>query len=136
MELLLNLAWLLLALPACWLWRRRISRCKLSSLECLLALACVLVILFPVVSATDDLAAMRTEMEESPASKRSLHQANAEKASIWNLRWQGPAALASPVVVFAANREGWQLLSSLSLFPPDAPAVERSGRAPPRFTRV
>jgi len=133
MELLLNLAWLLLALPACWLWRRRDPACKLSSFQCLLALACVLVILFPVISATDDLVAMRTEMEESPASKRSLHQASGDKASIWNVRWQGPAALTSPADLFVANYDGRQPLSMPSVFPPDAPPVERSGRAPPRF---
>ena len=85
MELLLNLAWLLLALPAFWLWRgSRTARAAASSapLQCLLALACMLVILFPVVSATDDLRAMRTEMEESPASKRAIRQASHDKTSV------------------------------------------------------
>ena len=63
MELLLNLAWLLLALPAYWLWRGRTSTRKFSSAQCLLALGCLLVVLFPVVSATDDLRVMRAEME-------------------------------------------------------------------------
>ena len=94
MELLLNLAWLLLALPAFWLWRG--SRCarhrrKFTALQCLLALGCMLVILFPVVSATDDLRAMRNEMEESPASKRTIRQASNDKASAW--KWQSPPAL-------------------------------------------
>jgi len=65
MELLLNLAWLLLAVPACWLWRvsrREGARCNFSASQCLLVLGCVLVILFPVVSATDDMCAMRAEM--------------------------------------------------------------------------
>ena len=49
MELLLNLAWLLLALPAYWLWRERSSaRVGRRSLQCLLSLGCMLVILFPV----------------------------------------------------------------------------------------
>jgi len=66
MELLLNLAWMLLAVPAYWLWRRdarsRMAR-RITALQCLLALGCVLVLLFPVISASDDLHAMRAEME-------------------------------------------------------------------------
>ncbi len=93
MELLLNLAWLLLALPAYWLWRssRTAAGHKFSSLQCLLALGCMLVILFPVISATDDLLAMRSEMEESPASKRSVRQTSHDKVSSW--KWQSPPAL-------------------------------------------
>lgn len=132
MELLLNLAWLLLALPAYWLWHSGRSTRKCSSLQCLLVLGCVLVILFPVISATDDLIAMRTEMEESPASKRSLHSASCDKASIWNVRRPGPAVLAARVNLFACNIEGWRQLSNPGLSTPAAPAVESAGRAPPR----
>ena len=62
MELLLNLFWLLLAMPAYWLWRYSRTapqRRKFNALQCFLALGCLLVILFPVVSASDDLRAMR-----------------------------------------------------------------------------
>jgi hypothetical protein len=61
MELLLNLAWVLLALPGYWLWRTAEARQgrTISSLQCVLALACVLVLLFPVISASDDLHAIR-----------------------------------------------------------------------------
>lgn len=95
MELLLNLAWLLLAVPAFYLWRsseRALER-RFGSLQCVMALGCVLVMLFPVVSATDDLHAMRSEMEESQVSKRSLRQAGHEKSSVWNIRLQSPPAL-------------------------------------------
>jgi hypothetical protein len=67
MELLLNLVWVMLAVPAFWLWRlakNSPSTSKYSS-YCWLTLACILILLFPVVSATDDLQAMRPEMEES-----------------------------------------------------------------------
>lgn len=96
MELLLNLAWLLLALPACWLWRRSRSAHadhKFTSLQCVLALACLLVMLFPVISATDDLVAMRTEMEESPLGKRSVRQASSDRSSPWKTRPHAPPAL-------------------------------------------
>src|SRR5713226_515456 len=71
MELLLNLAWVLLGLPAYWLWRRhagaRAAR-RFDSLQVLLALGCALVLLFPVISASDDLHAMRAEMEIPPST--------------------------------------------------------------------
>lgn len=67
MELLLNLIWLLLAVPAFCVWR--IAKCSPGTNKrspyCWLTLACILILLFPVVSATDDLQAMRPEMEES-----------------------------------------------------------------------
>ncbi len=130
MELLLNLAWLLLAIPAYWLWRGRVASRKFSSLQCLFALGCMLVVLFPVVSATDDLRVMRAEMEESPLSKRTLHQANHEKSS--SSKWQCQPALAGSVTLFLPWVQSWQQLSSRVLVLPVAPVVQRTGRAPPR----
>jgi hypothetical protein len=129
MELLLNLAWLLLALPAYWLWRERRAGRKFSSLQCLLALGCLLVILFPVVSATDDLRSMRAEMEESPSSKKAFRQASSEKISA--ARWQSPPALVASTIPFVAFDESWLQASTPRLFPSAAPAVEHAGRAPP-----
>src|ERR1017187_6616911 len=98
MELLLNLAWVLLALPAYWLWQRDADGQqgrRFSSLQCLLALGCVLVLLFPVISASDDLHAMRAEMEDSAINKRTVRQAGSDKNSGWVNRLQGaPAAVA------------------------------------------
>jgi hypothetical protein len=132
MELLLNLAWLLLALPAYFLWRGcgtgRTSR-KFTSLQCLFALGCMLVVLFPVVSATDDLRAMRAEMEESPCSKRTIRQASNDKTSAW--KWQSAPALAASARSLIVHEESWQQLPALYLSTPAAPAIERGGRAPP-----
>jgi hypothetical protein len=88
----------------------------------------MLVILFPVVSATDDLCAMRTEMEESPASKRTIRQASPDKVSAW--KWQSPA-LAGSANFLIVNDEDWQQSPAASLSVPAAPAIERVGRAPP-----
>jgi hypothetical protein len=136
MELFLNLAWLLLALPAFWLWRDAGNtrvRYKFSSLQCLLALGCVLVMLFPVISATDDLHAMRSEMEESPASKRSVRQAGHDKASVWNSRLQSPPAVLPKLFSFALANEYKALppAQSFSILTP--PSSFTSTRAPPRF---
>jgi hypothetical protein len=132
MELLLNLAWLLLALPAFWLWhnaRNARAEHKFTSWQCLMALGCLLVLLFPVISATDDLLAMRTEMEESPLSKRSIRQAGSDK-SARNLRLQSTPALVGTHPSFALVAE-----RSDSPVVPDriVPAVRlvAVGRAPP-----
>jgi len=84
MELLLNLLWLLLAMPAFWLWhysRTAPERRKSGPFHAFLALGCLLIILFPVISATDDLHAMRAEMEESPTSKRHVAPSGGDKSS-------------------------------------------------------
>jgi hypothetical protein len=132
MELLLNLAWLFLVLPAYWLWRSsRIASAgrKFTSLQCLLALGCLMVVLFPVVSATDDLCAMRTEMEESPAGKRSVRQASNDRVSTW--KWQTPPALVGTASSLILNDEGRHPLPTPSLSVPAAPAIDRAARAPP-----
>ena len=131
MELLLNLVWVLMALPAYWLWRRdagvRQGR-KFSSRQVFLALGCVLVLLFPVISATDDLHAMRAEMEES-ASKRTVRQAGGEKHSAWVNRLQGPPAAravwAPPPVI------GLLEVSDTILVPLARRCDLHAGRAPP-----
>ncbi len=132
MELLLNLAWLLLALPAYILWRDAkgaSARHAFTSLQCFLALGCMLVLLFPVVSATDDLRAMRPEMEESPAAKRSMRQASNDKPPAW--KWRSPPALAETSSFLLVSDQGWQTEPTLASFTPTAPAIERTGRAPP-----
>jgi hypothetical protein len=134
MELLLNLAWVLLALPACWLWRRgartRFSR-RISSLQCLLALGCVLVLLFPVVSASDDLHAMRAEMEDSSISKRTVRQAGSDKNSAWVNRLQGPAAAVASAVRLVTPEVGRLEVVVTRVSPLARPCVFQRGRAPP-----
>ncbi|MGA8273308.1 MAG: hypothetical protein WB919_17230 [Candidatus Sulfotelmatobacter sp.] len=134
MELLLNLAWMLLLLPACWLWRRgagaRMER-RVTALQCLLALGCVVVLLFPVISATDDLHAMRAEMEESAASKRTVRLAASEKHSGWINRLQGPPALTARAVPLPTPEGGLFEVWAASLTSFTRPNGLHAGRAPP-----
>jgi hypothetical protein len=134
MELLLNLVWLLMALPAYWLWRRgadaRAAR-RITALQFLLALGCVLVLLFPVISATDDLHAMRAEMEESANSKHAMRQAGSERNSAWVNRLQGPPALPASAVEAPLPKVGLLELWVSSLAPLTRPSDLRAGRAPP-----
>jgi hypothetical protein len=137
MELLLNLAWLLLALPAYWVWQkqadarlRRVRPNRVSSAQCSLALGCVLLLLFPVVSASDDLHAMRAEMEES-TSKRAVRAASSDKTSAWTNRVQAPpAALASAYALFAPDSTLLGV-SDCSVRPLTRSSLAHAGRAPP-----
>jgi hypothetical protein len=129
MELLLNLAWLLLALPAYWLWCARRSTQK-SSMQCVLSLACLLVVLFPVISATDDLQAMRTEMEESSTSKRTARQAaSPDKSPL--LGWDGlVAVVASSTNPFTETKECF-VSTAAPVVVAATPDARLLGRAPP-----
>ncbi|HWY19734.1 MAG TPA: hypothetical protein VNX26_00855 [Candidatus Acidoferrum sp.] len=134
MELLLNLAWLLLGLPAYWLWRRgagaRLAR-RFSALQGMLALGCALVLLFPVISASDDLHAMRAEMEDSSISKRTVRQAGSDKNSAWVNRLQGLPAAVARAALLAAPEVGWLDVSVLRVSPLAGPCDFHGGRAPP-----
>jgi len=107
MELLLNLAWLLLALPACWLWlgRKRPHTRASSALQFLLVLGCMLVVLFPVISATDDLCAMRAECEESPGGTHSLRQGDHDRVSAG--KWQAHPAVPATQNCSTATDLAW-----------------------------
>lgn len=131
MELLLNLAWLLLALPAYWLWRgRNHAHARTPSpLQFLLTLACMLVILFPVISATDDLCAMRAEFEESAPSKHALRQATHDRLSA--SKWQThPALPAGQKLPYASEQARLNQLNA-NPFPQPAHANLLPARAPP-----
>ncbi|MGC1371356.1 MAG: hypothetical protein WA824_04380 [Candidatus Sulfotelmatobacter sp.] len=134
MELLLNLAWVLLGLPAYWLWRQdagaRAAR-RVSSLQCLLALGCALVLLFPVISASDDLHVMRAEMEESAANKRAMRQAAGDKASGWTNRLQPPPAVVAGADWLPRPEIAPAEISDLDVSLLTRACVEYAGRAPP-----
>ena len=134
MELLLNLVWVLLALPAYWLWRRSMGAERgLSSLQCVLALGCTLVLLFPVISATDDLHAMRAEMEESASNKRTVRQVGSEKSSAWVNRLQGPPALVASATWLDVQEVRPLEVLDISLLLLASGCVLPAGRAPPIF---
>jgi hypothetical protein len=136
MELLLNVAWILLVLPACWLWRRgagaRAAQ-RVTALQCSLALGCAVVLLFPVISATDDLHAMRAEMEESANSKRAVRQAANEKSSAGVNRLQGPPAQVAVTAGLPAPQLGLLEVSVFCSASLARPCQVHTGRAPPEF---
>jgi hypothetical protein len=89
----------------------------------------MLVILFPVISATDDLCAMRAEIEESPASKRTIRQSTSDKVSPWRSQ-SAPALVAAIFSLFVSEQE-WRPAAVPSVSVPAAPLTERTGRSPP-----
>jgi hypothetical protein len=136
MELLLNLLWLALAAPAIWLWQRdpactRSSR-RLGQLCPVILLGCILVLLFPVVSATDDLHAMRPEMEESSPSRRAVKQSGGDKSHFGLSRLGAtPAHIFSPSSFAPKNEVCGHVLTKPALVPEPAQLATFACRPPP-----
>ena len=83
MESILNIAWLLLLLPATFIFRQELSR-SLSFLRrtrSFASLVCVLALLFPAVSATDDLLDLQRYVEELPVTKQIVKQSVSVKST-------------------------------------------------------
>jgi hypothetical protein len=135
MELLLNLFWLTLAVPALWMWCRKAvyakDRGRFDGIRPLLLLGCALMLLFPVVSATDDLHAMRQEMEESSPSNRIVKQATGDKSVVGlNIPRALPAWI-FPVPFGPDCQACRQVFAVSALLPQQAHSTERASRAPP-----
>jgi hypothetical protein len=72
MELVLNLAWMVLAALVCWLWVRYAPRKGPSRHMQIVAMLLIIAILFPAISMTDDLA-MAQNAAETDLSQRRDH---------------------------------------------------------------
>jgi len=133
MELFLNLCWLSLLLPGYLLWRKRTSSDRRAAFVFLCTVGCALILLFPVISATDDLHAMRTEMEESGLNKRSVRLTGSEKLGTWAIRLHTPPAViaASAFLAMPVASLGQTLVEFPS--PRTACYAPDAGRAPPFF---
>jgi hypothetical protein len=138
MELLLNLVWLTLALPAIWIWRHESAQathsCGYNRLRSSLLLLCVLMVLFPVISATDDLHPMRTEMEESSPFKRTVKQSSGNSSTTW---LSNPGGFFAPSVSDSGIRPGSEVCALVSfssiILPEPLTFGQRDSRAPPSY---
>jgi hypothetical protein len=142
MELFLNLCWLSLLVPAYLLWRERLAvaaegRGKgpgARTLVFVCALGCAFILLFPVISASDDLHAMRAEMEESSPSKRSVSQAAGEKGSAWHNGWRNLSAAVTATLSLGIIPKNRLELSSFVVAVSATPLIVHGSRGPPFFS--
>ena len=121
----------MLALPAVIIWRRESESSRIHSRpHSLILLSCVMALLFPVVSATDDLHPISTEMEDA-FSKRVVKQSPAAKYTVWSNAAGLHARLVS-VAFFGPRNETWEPVPE---FVPVVAVQTRAGtagcRAPP-----
>jgi hypothetical protein len=133
MELLLNLIWLLLIVPAFLVWnspRNRADRHRANF--ALLTLICVLALLFPVISATDDMQAMRPEIEEA-GNRDAVSNPHHSRIAVLE---RTPASPALPCIPsnFPELRTWSFVVSHVASFFAAAAATTHAGRAPPRST--
>ncbi|HVM93269.1 MAG TPA: hypothetical protein VMT67_10690 [Terriglobales bacterium] len=128
-EILLNLCWLALVLPAFALWRKRSfsDRSTRRSVLFLCALGCTLVLLFPIISASDDLHASSFAIEES---RRSLHHGSMASHLDCVDRCPQVALPSSGALQFAAQHERYVFALSSDTFE-TLLSARISGRAPP-----
>jgi hypothetical protein len=134
MELVLNLLWLMLALPAAFIWRRQAARQQTSAhhYASLVLLGFVLALLFPVVSATDDIHPMRAEIEESSPGKRLAKQApNNTKSPTWSHSGELPPHIVDLASLNPANDHCELVSEYLSVPPNQTLATAIGSRAPP-----
>jgi hypothetical protein len=87
MELLLNLLWLMIALGAlviCWRAQLRLGTAKTVPRSRVLVLAaCLSALAFPIVSASDDLVALRPEAEESSSINCCVKKSKPTLSPTW-----------------------------------------------------
>ena len=135
MELLLNLLWLTLALPAIWMWRNQLACVKnrrcFDRVRPIVLFGCILMLLFPVVSATDDLHAMGQEIEESSPSKRLVKQAVVDKSLTRVVPAGGLPALLFPSAIGRDHTDNGQVFIMRVSAPEQTCFGRTSSRAPP-----
>ncbi len=135
MELVLNLSWLLLAVACYHFWWPRQRRAGAGKPRCfrgLLALGCALVVLFPIISVTDDLHEEQAVMEDSSARLTKRWAGNHGSACAGQHFLTPPSRVFSrlPLVADLAHVIGslWEPESSSPLEDHLSPVF---GRAPP-----
>ena len=135
MESILNLIWLMLALPLFLLWRQARRSATVSGPGCrtnaFVLVGCLLVLLFPVISATDDVQASRFEMEEASAGKSLTKHSAGLKVSMSGNDAGSPTLLRSVALYAPGNRLSEPVPTYAVFLPPCCRTSTIGGRAPP-----
>ncbi len=133
MELLLNLVWLMLAVPALVLSQRARRSAEVSGqvyrTNSLVLVVCLLLLLFPVVSATDDFLALGLDMEES-ATKSLVKQSVGPKAPVSGDDARTTAQL-HDLPLYAPDNEHKAVSTDVAVLPRYTLASTVGCRAPP-----
>lgn len=138
MELLLNIIWVLLTIPALWIWRQKATPVaggrRFTAVNYVFILGVALLLLFPVISADDDVRALQAESEESAvAPGKRLRQADGDRRE----HLASPAAPPALLAFALLPEPSFQILSLIAVrsnVSPNSPVSSvHSGRAPPSF---
>jgi hypothetical protein len=134
MELLLNLFWLILALATlvtCWKARLISGKDHVSRFSLFVVAGCVLALAFPVISVSDDLNALRAEIEESGVSGANVKK-TAPHASPVGGDQVPPSAEYPGSTAFGPENQQWEQVSKFQLvFIQQGSAIAMGCRAPP-----
>jgi hypothetical protein len=139
MEVLLNTIWLLVAIAAVLFWlaleeQGAAARHEHSQSYRVVALACVLILLFPVISVTDDLHQEQAVMEDS--SRSAMKSRALAEGCLRAGRVSPPAILATLASFVTAPQVCVAKVAPIeSQFHPPTPICPPAGRAPPLSTR-
>ena len=120
MELILNLGWALVAAWMLFVWLRTASRTAMDRPTQLVALAVVILILWPAISMTDDLIAAQNPAEVDCCARRD-HGLSSPHSIV-------PAAAALPAPTFAGLSVAYVRLAAPSSL--SAPYVDHPALAP------
>jgi hypothetical protein len=117
MELILNLAWAVLASLGIYIWLRFGARTGANRQTQLVALAMLLLILFPVISVSDDILTFHNPAEADCCLRRD-HVVSSPHSVL-------PALAGLPQLIFAELPSGLPRFAVLSK--PPSPVVDRPG---------
>jgi len=138
MELLLNLLWLMLAVPGVWLWHRQAHSAEGlkhgKRFSCVLLLGCILILLFPVISASDDMHAMRSEAEESSPCNKLAKQLQVKATQFHSAGDGNVLALFSNFLIHADFTHEMVALVSATHSSLPGHVQSANGRAPPTLS--
>jgi hypothetical protein len=126
MELTLNLVWALLAIAILWLWPRFAPRHGTDRRTQFVALAVLILVLFPVISVTDDLLATQNPAEADSCLRRNYVVQSAHTII--------PVAATLPQPVFAQLSFGFFHIAAptlLTAFVVDHPGLTAIENRPP-----
>jgi hypothetical protein len=130
MELVFNLVWLAMAAGALLAYAGVSPKAGRQFELGMGALLCVLTLLLPAISITDDLHFDAFAVEDSNATKRLMH-ASLEGSPISHIAWFGISLLAFSFA--ALRRPRWRGTESAVVSLPDSPRYRSISSRPPPF---